>query len=293
MNLRLTDNPMELLQEIDACRLAMARLRRDGRRVGLVPTMGALHDGHLSLVRAARKMCDAVVVSIFVNPTQFGPGEDFESYPKTTEADLDACRSEMVDFVFSPKVSAMYPDGADMTSVHVSGLTEGLCGASRPGHFDGVTTIVSKLFNIIPADAAFFGEKDYQQLMVIKQMVGDLNMPIEIVGCPIIREKDGLALSSRNAYLSEVERMQAQCLNQSLMAACEKITSGQVVVDEIRDGIQKIILDAGPAEIDYIEIVDAVSLTPLPKIDRPARICLAVLIGGCRLIDNVAVDVPL
>jgi len=284
---------MELLHEIDPCRLAIASLPREGRRVGLIPTMGALHDGHLSLIRAARKVCDAIAVSIFVNPTQFSPGEDYDSYPKTMAADLDACRKEQVDVVFAPSVSMMYPDEADKTSVHVSGLTDGLCGAKRPGHFDGVTTVVNKLFNIIPADVAFFGEKDYQQLMVIKQMVGDLNMPIEIVGCPIVREQDGLALSSRNAYLSHQQRERARCLSQSLMAASEQVASGVVEVAGLRDGIGDIILGAGVEEIDYIEIVDAVSLRPLPTIDRPARICLAVRIGPCRLIDNVGVDVPM
>ncbi len=284
---------MELIHEIDPCRLAITNLRRKGKRVGLVPTMGALHTGHLSLVRTARDMCDAVAVSIFVNPTQFSPGEDYDAYPKTMESDLEACRLEGVDFVFSPSVIAMYPGDADQTSVHVAGITEGLCGASRPGHFDGVTTVVNKLFNIIPADVAYFGEKDYQQLMVIKRMVDDLNLPIEIVGCPIVREQDGLAMSSRNAYLSGQQREQALCLSRSLMAATEEIASGVVDIDGLCDGIREAILGAGPVEIDYVEIVDAFTLTPLREFDRPARICLAVRIGRCRLIDNVGVDVPL
>ncbi len=283
---------MEVLHTIDPCRMAIHHMQREGKRVGLVPTMGALHEGHLSLIRAARETCDTVAVSIFVNPTQFSPGEDYASYPKTMESDLEACRSALVDLVFTPTVDVMYPSKDDKTRVHVAGLTEGLCGANRPGHFDGVTTVVAKLFNIMPADVAFFGEKDYQQLMVINKMVDDLNIPIKIVGCPIVREKDGLALSSRNAYLSQDERRQARCLSRALFDAQKQIEAGVSDTATLCEGMRKVIDDAGPAEIDYITIVDAASLVPLSRMDRPARICMAVRIGPCRLIDNVGVDVP-
>lgn len=281
---------MLLIENIDECRGVMRNARRDGKTTGLVPTMGALHEGHVSLISAARKRCDFVAVTIFVNPTQFEPGADLDAYPSTPEADLVACESADVDMVFSPDASAIYPSGPS-TTVHVAGVTEGLCGARRPGHFDGVATIVAKLFNMVPADVAFFGEKDYQQLAMIRRMVRDLNIPIEIVGCPTIREPDGLACSSRNAYLSEREREQAACLSQALFAAVDRIRAGQRDARKITTAIRDDILAAGPAEIEYVDVVDASSLEILDKIDRQARICLAVRIGSCRLIDNVGVDV--
>ena len=280
---------MLLAQDIKACRSAVAQARRDGKAIGLVPTMGAMHKGHVSLIDAARERCDFVVVTTFVNPTQFEPGTDVDAYPNTPEADLAACESTGADLVFSPGASAIYPGGRCAT-VHVPGVTEGLCGAHRPGHFDGVATIVTKLFNIVPADVAFFGEKDYQQLAMIRTLVRDLNIPIEIVGCPTIREPDGLACSSRNAYLSETERKQAACLSRALFAAVAGVRGGQCDVRMITAAIRDGILAAGPAEIEYVEVVDAASLESLDKIDRPARICLAVRIGSCRLIDNVGVD---
>ena len=281
---------MDLIEDIDACRGVIQDARRAGKTTGLVPTMGALHQGHLSLFDAARKQCSFVAVTIFVNPTQFEPGADIAAYPRTPEADLVICESAGVDVVFSPDASAIYPDG-ESTKVHVSGVTEGLCGVHRPGHFDGVATIVTKLFNILPADVAFFGEKDYQQLAMIRGMVRDLNVPIEIVGCPTIREPDGLACSTRNAYLSKREREQATCLSRALFTAADRIRAGQRDGMAVSAAIRKEILAAGPAKIDYVEVVDATSLETLDRIDCPARICLAVRIGSCRLIDNVGVDV--
>ena len=279
---------MKVFNEIEACYGAVRDVQRRGGRVGLVPTMGALHEGHVSLIEAARRRSDSVAVTIFVNPTQFGPNEDFEKYPSDTEADLAACEASGADIVFTPSVETLYPRGFE-TTIHVSGLTEGLCGAHRPGHFDGVTTIVAKLLNILPADAAFFGEKDYQQLLVIRRMVRDLNLPVEIVACPIVREKDGLACSSRNRYLSPSERSQAAVLSRALFSARDRIAAGHKRVKELVTRIRAEILTAGPAKIDYVEIVDAETLDSLTEVDRPARIVLAARIGPCRLIDNVAV----
>lgn len=281
---------MKVLKDITETRQAVLKARAGGAALGLVPTMGALHEGHLSLVRAARRRCDSVAVSIFVNPAQFCPGEDLDAYPTALEADLQACEQEGVDIVFTPEVEAMYPARA-ATTVHVSRLTKGLCGASRPGHFDGVATVVAKLFNILPADFAFFGEKDYQQLQVIRRMVTDLNMPIEIVGCPIVREPDGLAMSSRNAYLNPPQRRQATCLSRALFAAVDLVGEGERNAARIVHGIRTEIEASGLDEIDYVEVVDAVSLEPVALLVRPARICLAVRVGSCRLIDNVGVDV--
>jgi pantoate--beta-alanine ligase len=280
---------MLVLGEIDPCRIAVREAQRNGLVVGLVPTMGALHEGHLSLIRKARKQCGFVGVTIFVNPTQFGPSEDYERYPKPLEVDLKTGESGGADLVFTPRVETMYPPGC-RTTVHMSGVTEGLCGRFRPGHFDGVATVVTKLFGILPADRAYFGEKDYQQLVVIRRMARDLNIPIEIVACPTLREPDGLAMSSRNVYLSPKERKQAVCLSRALFAAVDRIASGRHDAAEITCGIREEILAAGRADIEYVEIVDANTLETLTVVDRPARICLAVRIGACRLIDNVGIS---
>lgn len=285
----LSSARMQVSQEIEAVREAVRAAQRSGQRVGLVPTMGALHAGHMSLVEAARKQCGYVAVSIFVNPTQFGPSEDLAAYPRPLEADLEQCRRANVDLVFMPSVEAMYPADAK-TLIHVRDLTAVLCGPCRPGHFDGVATVVAKLFNILPADFAFFGEKDYQQLQVIRRMAADLNFPMEIVGCPTVREADGLAMSSRNAYLSAEERSRATSLSRALFAAVERARNGERDVSQLRSLMRDAILSAGPARIEYIEIVDADSLAPLTSVDRPARICLAVRIGKTRLIDNLAVE---
>jgi len=251
--------------------------------------MGAFHAGHLSLVDEARRRCDHVAVTIFVNPTQFVPGEDFEAYPRTLETDLRACEQAGADLVFAPSLEEMYRPNA-MTKVSVAGLTKGLCGAARPGHFDGVTTVVAKLFNILPADMAFFGEKDYQQLVVIRRMVTDLDIPIEIVACPTVREPDGLAMSSRNAYLSPPQRAQAVVLSAALFDAGDRIGAGQRDAKELVQRIRDRIESAGPCAIDYVEIVDPETLEPVRSITAPVRICLAVRIGECRLIDNVGAD---
>lgn len=279
---------MHVVKDISEARCAVMALRLAGRSVGLVPTMGALHEGHRSLMRVAAGRCDAVAVTIFVNPRQFGPAEDLAAYPRPIREDLAACEAEGVAIVFTPEVATMYPPGAT-TAVHVAGLTEGLCGAHRPGHFDGVATIVTKLFNILPADAAFFGEKDYQQLQVIRRFVADLNIPIEIVGCPTVREADGLALSSRNVYLSAEHRAQAPALHRAMQAAAARVAKGERDVAVLSAAMRAEILAAGPFSIDYVEIVDADSLAPLARVDRPARICLAVRIGGTRLIDNLPI----
>ena len=282
---------MNVFSEIEPCRNAVREAQKRGGLVGLVPTMGALHEGHLSLVRAARTRCTTVAVTIFVNPSQFGPDEDLDAYPRTSQVDLPTCESEGVDIVFTPSVATMYPPGT-ATTVHVGGLTEVLCGRWRPGHFAGVTTVVAKLFNILPADIAFFGEKDYQQFIVVRQLARDLDMPIEVVACPTVREDDGLALSSRNAYLSAQERKQAASLNRALFTAARRAASGGRSASKLTDGIRAEILSAGQAEIEYVDVVDENTLKIMTTIDRPARICLAVRIGSCRLIDNVHVDVP-
>jgi len=280
---------MLVVTTVDKGREAVRDAQRLGRIVGLVPTMGALHEGHLSLVREARRRCQYVALTIFVNPAQFAGGEDYAVYPRPLEADLAACRTAGVDLVFAPEVGTMYGPDAK-TTVRVASLTEVLCGPRRPGHFEGVTTVVTKLFNILPADLAFFGEKDYQQLTVIRRMVADLNLPIEVVGCPTVREPDGLAMSSRNSYLSAAHRRQASCLSRALFAARDAAAAGQRDVQKLVSAVRKTILDAGPADVEYVEIVDAATLQALAVIDRPARICLAVRIGPTRLIDNVAVD---
>jgi pantoate--beta-alanine ligase len=261
-------------------------LRATGRRVMLVPTMGALHDGHLTLIRSAKRVQGAVVVvSIFVNPLQFGAGEDLDAYPRTVDDDLAALRSEGVEIAFMPMVSDMYPDGT-RTSVHPGLLGAELEGASRPGHFAGVLTVVLKLLQIVRPDRAFFGEKDYQQLVLVQQMVADLNIDTRIVGVPIVREADGLALSSRNRYLDEVEREQAGALSAALLAGMYAASGGtSVALDAARA-----VLDEVPAiDVDYLEIRDA-SLGP-PPAQGLARMVLAAKLGGTRLLDNIAIDI--
>ncbi len=251
--------------------------------------MGALHEGHRSLMRIARQQCQEVVVSIFVNPTQFGPNEDYQRYPRPAEADLACCADERVDTVFMPSVEEMYPVG-ETTRVAVTRLTEGLCGRFRPGHFDGVTTVVAKLFNIVQPDRAYFGQKDAQQVVVIRQMVRDLCFPLEIVTCPIIREPDGLAMSSRNMYLSPADRKQALSLSGALRWAQQTIAAGQRDVAALVAEMREQIASSGRCRIDYVEIVDADSLVPKTTITGRCLIALAVHIGPARLIDNVVVE---
>jgi pantoate--beta-alanine ligase len=262
-----------------------------GRRIGLVPTMGALHDGHLSLVKMSNEQCDTTIVTIFVNPTQFGPNEDFARYPRTLENDLRLLESTGSPAVFVPEVAEMYPVGFD-AAVHIGGVSLPFEGTDRPTHFDGVTTVVLKLFLASQADVAFFGQKDYQQLCVIKKMVADLNVPIEITMGPTIREPDGLATSSRNRYLTEAERRRAAVLSQSLFAAEKMIVHENVRSTEIiRQMIREKILLAEDMSIDYIAIADPVTMQELTAIKTDAVILLAVRLGSTRLIDNVLVMV--
>jgi pantoate--beta-alanine ligase len=259
--------------------------RAEGKKVGLVPTMGALHEGHLSLVEAARKQCDAVVVSIFVNPTQFGPSEDLAKYPRTLEADLALLAPVGVECVFAPSVEAMYPAGYS-TFVEPPQVAVPLEGHCRPGHFRGVATIVLKLFEIVPADVAFFGQKDYQQSLVVRRMARDLDVPIEIEVCATIREPDGLALSSRNRYLSPAERRQALALSRALRAASDEMARGERSASVLRAMMRDILHGAGIERIDYVAIADPETLDEIATLKRPALALLACHVGTTRLIDN-------
>lgn len=280
---------MLTLRTKNEIRRYVGEIRLAGRRIGFVPTMGALHEGHRSLIRRARGTCQEVVVSIFVNPTQFAPGEDYVRYPRPEGADLAACREEGVNAVFMPSVEEVYPEGS-LTTVSVARLSEPLCGPLRPGHFTGVTTVVAKLFNMVQPDAAYFGQKDAQQAVIIRRMVRDLFWPIEIVVCPIVRESDGLAMSSRNAYLSPEQRVQARCLSRALFEARDSIQTGRRDTTQLTSKMRHQIEAAGPCSIDYIEILDADNLTPKPKVAGRCLIALAVRIGHTRLIDNIVVD---
>lgn len=279
---------MHITSSIPDARRTVGDARSAGQRIGLVPTMGALHEGHLSLVRAARARCSFVAVTIFVNPTQFAPGEDFDRYPRTLDADRALLERERVDLLFAPNSADVYaPD--DATFVHVARLTEGLCGPWRPGHFDGVATIVTKLFNMLPADAAFFGEKDFQQLQVVRRLARDLHIPIEIVGCPTVREPDGLAMSSRNAFLSAEDRARAVAVSAALFEAKRLIEAqGMRDGDAIRRALQDRLRASGITDVDYAEIVDPESLAPVRIVKASVRILVAARLGATRLIDNVA-----
>jgi pantoate--beta-alanine ligase len=259
-----------------------------GKRIGFVPTMGALHESHLSLVRAARQQSDVVVCSIFVNPTQFGPTEDLSQYPRNFERDRDMLAGEKTDYIFYPSVDEMYPPGAT-TWVHVEGLSEKLDGKSRPGHFRGVSTVVSKLFHLVQPDKAYFGQKDAAQVAVIRKMVHDLNFDLEIVVCPIVREPDGLAMSSRNAYLDPTQRKQALALSRSLKQIQVMIERGELKADAlIRAGKQTIAAESG-ARLDYFEIVDPDTLDPQEGVSKGALVAVAAYVGSTRLIDNLLV----
>ncbi|MBI5834615.1 MAG: pantoate--beta-alanine ligase [Armatimonadetes bacterium] len=261
---------------------------REGKTIGLVPTMGNLHEGHLSLMRRAASENDIAVASIFVNPKQFGPNEDFAAYPRTFEADLAGCRSAGLEIVFAPTGSAMYPTGF-CTRVEVDELTSGLCGAARPGHFSGVTTVVARLHCLILPTRAYYGEKDYQQLQVISRMTEDLGLGIEVIGMPIVRESDGLAMSSRNQYLDADERQAALCLSRALRAAQEAAAGGPVSAAAIEDAAADVIADEPLAKIDYVSLVDPRSLVPMAYLDEPGRLCLAARVGPARLIDNALI----
>lgn len=260
--------------------------RRAGKHVGLVPTMGALHEGHLSLVRAARTQSDVVVVSIFVNPTQFGPKEDFSKYPRTLEKDAALLQAEKVDFIFSPSVEEMYPPGSS-TFVTVEGLSEKLDGRSRPGHFRGVTTVVSKLFNIVQPDVAVFGQKDAAQAAVIRRMVRDLEFDVRILVCPIVREKDGLAMSSRNIYLNPEQHKQATVLYRSLMRVQTLADQGESNAAKLISTGKQVIAEEPHVRTDYFEIVSWETLDPVADISKGALVAVAAYVGETRLIDNV------
>ena len=276
---------MRIVRKVKEMQGIGTNLLKIGKKVGFVPTMGYLHEGHLSLIRRAKRENDIVIVSVFVNPTQFGPNEDFERYPRNLERDAELCRKEGVDFLFNPSADEMYPEGFS-TFVEVGSLTEGLCGRSRPGHFRGVATVVTKLLNIVRPTRAYFGEKDFQQLQVIKRLVRDLNIPVEIVGCQIVREKDGLAMSSRNVYLSEEERELALSLYRGLKLAKELFENGERNPKVIKEKVRDFILSHPKTKIDYVEIVSPESLKPVCKVKEGDVIALAVFVGSTRLIDN-------
>jgi len=261
-------------------------VRTNGQRLGLVPTMGALHEGHLSLIRAAKASCDRVAASIFVNPTQFGPGEDLARYPRSFERDREMLEREGVDMLFAPSVEEMYPAGA-MTWVMVEGLSGKLDGRSRPGHFRGVTTVVAKLFNIVEPDAAFFGQKDAAQVAVIRRMVRDLNLPVAIRVCPIVRELDGLAMSSRNAYLDAGQRRQALVLHHSLARVEKLAQEGERSAEKLAAAGRQEFAAAPSVQLDYFEIVDPETLDPVEDVSNGALIAVAAFVGNTRLIDNI------
>lgn len=280
---------MEIVQTPEAMQLRALELKRAGLRIGFVPTMGFLHEGHLSLMRIARARSDVLVVSIFVNPTQFGPHEDLSAYPRDFKRDETLCRQAGVDIIFCPEPSITYMEDASVW-VDEESLSRGLCGASRPGHFRGVCTVVTKLFNMVQPDLAVFGEKDAQQLRIIERMVRDLNFPVEIVRGPIIRDPDGLAMSSRNKYLSDAQRADALCLRRALDLVQTLVRQGEHDVGIIRKAMEDLIGEVPEASIDYIEVVDDETLIPLDRVDGRVLVALAVKIGSTRLIDNLVIE---
>ena len=279
---------MQIVRQLAPLQDALTELRKPGLKIGLVPTMGALHAGHMRLVEVAREHCDAVVASIFVNPTQFGEGEDLDAYPRQETADAALLEAAGVELLWAPTADQMYPSGY-ATSISVSGVSDGLCGAARPGHFDGVATVVAKLFNQTRPDAAFFGEKDYQQLAVIRRMARDLDFTHDIIGVATVRDPDGLALSSRNAYLSEAERESAVALPAAMREAAGAIAAGGDVAAILADAKSRI-LASGFHKIDYLELRDADTLALLDVFAKPARLLTAARIGRTRLIDNIPVE---
>ena len=280
---------MIVIQTVREMQVEADRLRSEGKRIGFVPTMGFLHEGHMSLIRVAKQQSYVTVVSIFVNPTQFGPKEDFFEYPRDFQRDERLCRQEGVDILFNPSESEMYPEG-HLSHVDVDVITDRLCGASRPGHFRGVTTVVAKLFLAVKPHLAVFGQKDAQQVAVIRKMVRDLNFDVSIIIAPIIREPDGLAMSSRNVYLSPEERADALVLNQSLQKAESMIRRGERKTVTIIRAMEDLIRTKKQAKIDYIEVVDPDTLRPIATVESKALIALAVFVGKTRLIDNLIVE---
>ncbi len=280
---------MQVATTIAEIRAWVREARAAGKTIGFVPTMGALHAGHTSLIETAAKRCDYVVVSIFVNPTQFGPGEDFEKYPRPLDQDLAMCEQHGADAAFAPSRTEMYPRD-NLTWVTVEKVSEPLCGRFRPGHFRGVATVCAKLFNIVGADLAFFGQKDAQQVAVIQRMVADLNLPLEIVVCPTVREPDGLAMSSRNQYLSPQERKEATVIYRSLQRSAELIRAGEVDAARIADEMRRVLRQVPVLRVEYASLVDAVSLEDLQQVKGRVLVAVAARLGLTRLIDNIVVD---
>ncbi len=280
---------MRVIDRIDVVRKELEAARATGHSVGLVPTMGALHEGHLSLIRRAAHECDLAAVSVFVNPLQFGPSEDLDRYPRDLRADRAAAATAGADLVFAPPVAEMYPGGSLATRVRVSGVSEGLEEATRPGHFAGVATVVAKLFAIAGACRAYFGEKDYQQLLVVRRLAADLSFPVDVVGCPTVREPDGLACSSRNAYLSADERQAATVLYRALSAAGSAIEGGEKDAERLRARMIEVVAAEPLARLDYAAVCDPQSLRPLARVAGEARLLVAAWIGTTRLIDNMGV----
>lgn len=280
---------MKTIENISRMFTFVKMMKKEGKSIGFVPTMGYLHDGHLSLVKAAKKHTDVVVMSIFVNPIQFGPSEDFEKYPKDLKRDEQLARDAGVDVIFYPSLKDMYPEGY-ATYVTVETLTKNLCGLSRPGHFSGVATVVAKLFNIVRPDVAYFGQKDMQQALMIRKMVADLNMDIDVKIMPTVREKDGLAMSSRNQYLSETERSDAAILFQSLKVAELAIKSGERDAKKIIKSIEEAIKAKPAAKIDYVAIVNTKDLKEIKMVSGEIMIALAVFFSNTRLIDNIVIN---
>ena len=283
--MRTLTRAAELRERLDAARCA-------GRRVGLVPTMGALHAGHGSLVRAAAADCDEVVVTVFVNPLQFGPGEDLDAYPRDLDGDAALSAAAGATALFAPPVEEMYPEGRDrvLTTVTVGSLAAGMEGSSRPTHFAGVCTVVAKLFNLAGPCRAYFGEKDFQQLAIVRRMARDLSFPVEVVGCPTVREPDGLAMSSRNRYLSDAERAAAPVLVRALRAGAGAFVAGTTDAAALRELMAEVVAAEPLARLDYVEVADAETLHPVEVATPSCRLCGAVQVGRTRLIDNVAVD---
>ena len=279
---------MLIARTIPEARAAVAKLRAEKHCIGLVATMGALHEGHLSLVRAAKAHCDAVVATIFVNPKQFAPGEDFATYPRTLEADCAALEAEGVDVLFAPEAAEMYPAGTS-TVVEAEGISDRLDGASRPGHFRGVATVVAKLFNIIQPNHAFFGQKDAAQVAVLRQMVRDLNFDVELVVCPIVREPDGLAMSSRNRYLSAEERDRALVLSQALQRIGREVADGVLDSALLKDAGLSVLAEEPEIRLDYLRIVDPDTLEDVPDVTAGALVAVAAVVGPARLIDNMLI----
>jgi len=277
---------MRIARTVAEVRAALAELRAQSRSVGLVPTMGALHQGHLSLVRAARAACDAVVATIFVNPTQFGPNEDFSKYPRTFQADCALLEAEGVDLLFAPEPAEMYPEGSG-TVIEVEGISDRLDGQSRPGHFRGVATVVAKLFNIVAPIKAFFGQKDAAQVAILRRMVRDLNFPLEIVVCPIVRDPDGLALSSRNRYLSPEDRQSALVLHRTLHRIEARAAAGEVDSSALLDAGLAVLAEEPDVRLDYLRVVDPDTLEDRADVRQGALVAVAAWVGPARLIDNL------